>query len=82
MAVSIETEPGFKAGKPVTLFRDNYVPLTTNDGQPWDIHPDGKRFLMIKTAAASDDESVAATPQKINIVLNFFEELKRRAPAD
>ena len=82
MAVSIETGSGFEPGKPITLFQDNYVQLTTNDGQPWDIHPDGNRFLMIKLAGASEGESAAAMPQKINIVLNFFEELKRLAPAD
>ena len=37
----------------------------------YDIHPDGQRFLMIK------DE---ATGSEINVVLNWFEELKRLVP--
>jgi len=48
----------------------------------WDIHPDGKRFLMIKPPAAAGSESTSAGPRKINIVLNWFEELKDRVPVD
>jgi Tol biopolymer transport system component len=82
MGVPVETDPGFKVGKPATLFQGNYVLLSTDDGQPWDIHPDGKRFLMIKPAAPSGGESTAETLHKINIVLNFFEELKEKAPLE
>ncbi len=39
----------------------------------WDISPDGKRFLMLKDAAVEGS-------RKINIVLNWFEELKQRVP--
>ena len=37
--------------------------------------PDGQRFLMLK----SSEEQPA--PTQINVVLNWFEELKRRVPA-
>ena len=40
----------------------------------FDVTPDGQRFLMIKAA-----ESESA-PAQINVVLNWFEELKRRDP--
>jgi amidase len=48
------------------------------DGHPWDVSPDGKRFLMIKEprSASSSDSS----PSKINVVLNWLEELKQRVP--
>jgi serine/threonine protein kinase len=78
MGVPVETGPTFKAGKPETLFRGTYVRMTTNDGQPWDIHPDGKRFLMMKEPEAV--ASANGSPRKINIVLNWFEELKQRVP--
>jgi hypothetical protein len=43
----------------------------------YDIHPDGKRFIMV-----SERKDAAATPrQQVNIVLNWFEELRRLAPA-
>ncbi|MBP1609554.1 MAG: serine/threonine protein kinase [Acidobacteria bacterium] len=78
MRVPVETEPAFSAGKPETLFRGAYVRFSTSDGQPWDISPDGKRFLMMK-----EPEAVApggGGPNKVNIVLNWFEELKQRVP--
>jgi len=78
MRVPVETEPAFSAGKPETLFRGAYVRFSTGDGQPWDISPDGKRFLMMK-----EPEAVApggGGPNKVNIVLNWFEELKQRVP--
>jgi hypothetical protein len=42
------------------------------------IHPDGKRFLMMKDVEPAGKP--AETPRKINIVLNWFEELKQRVP--
>ena len=39
------------------------------------IIPDGQRFLMLKTT----EQAQAAT--QINVVLNWFEELQRRVPA-
>jgi Tol biopolymer transport system component len=74
MAVDITTQPGFAAGTPRMLFEGKYAPApfpTTN----FDVSPDGQRFLMVKPG-----EQEAATTQ-INVVLNWFEELKRRVPA-
>jgi eukaryotic-like serine/threonine-protein kinase len=75
MAVDITTEPGFTAGKPRVLFEGHYVPppgTTPN----YDVSPDGQRFLMIKSNEAGE-----AAPAQINVVMNWFEELKRLAPA-
>jgi serine/threonine protein kinase len=74
MRVAVETQPTFKSGKPEVLFRGTYVGFYPSDF-PWDIHPDGKRFLMMKEAGAASAEG---GPRKINIVLNWFEELKQR----
>ena len=63
VSVRVETEPTFKPGKPTVLFRGAYVDLPGNDVTLWDISPDGKRFLMMKQAAAE-------APRKINIVVN------------
>ena len=43
-----------------------------------DISPDGKRFLMMKETGPT--ASAAGTPQKINIVVNWIEELRQRVP--
>ncbi len=83
MAVSVTTEPSFNiVGTPKMLFRGTYVSaLPGPDGTPWDIHPDGKRFLMMKPPVSTGAAPAAAAgPQKINIVLNWFEELKQRVP--
>jgi hypothetical protein len=78
MAVSVDTGPTFKAGKPEILFRGTYDQFNTSDVQPWDISPDGKRFLMVKEVGSP--ASPEGGPHKINIVLNWFEELKQRVP--
>jgi serine/threonine protein kinase len=78
MAVGVETEPTFNPGKPKVLFKGSYlsaeVPL---DHTIWDIHPNGKKFLMIKPPVAAGE---AEAPRKIIIVTNWIEELKRRVP--
>ena len=71
IAVPVETEPTFKPGKPTILFRGPYS-HNLPDWSTWDISPDGKRFLMLKSA----DENT----HKIVVVLNWFEELKQRVP--
>jgi Tol biopolymer transport system component len=81
MAVAVEIEPTFKVGKPETLFRGTYIPFSPLEGHPWDIsRPDGKRFLMLKEVASTVKPAAAKTTQKINIVVNWFEELKQRVP--
>ncbi|MGA8607984.1 MAG: protein kinase [Candidatus Sulfotelmatobacter sp.] len=74
MAVDISTQPSFTAGKPHMLFEGHYVP-PPGTAPNYDVSPDGQRFLMIKPSEAGD-----AAPSQINVVLNWFEELKRRAP--
>jgi serine/threonine-protein kinase len=75
MAVPVETKPDFKPGKQRVLFRGSYYrPWTGSEIIYWDIDPKGKRFLIVKDAKKAVDEA----PRKINIVVNWFEELKRR----
>jgi Tol biopolymer transport system component len=81
MAVPVETEQGFKPGKPEELFRGTYTAYSlVTYANAWDISPDGKRFLMMKGAGVFGSD--AAGPRKINIVLNWDEELKQRVPVD
>jgi len=74
MAVDITTQPGFAAGNPRMLFEGQYVP-TPGTVPNYDVSPDGERFLMLK----STDREQAA-PTQINVVLNWFEELKQKVP--
>jgi serine/threonine protein kinase/Tol biopolymer transport system component len=79
MAVSVKTEPTFSPETPKTMFRGTYAEYTLRSFfSNWDVSPDGKRFIMIKEAAPS--ASAGGGPRKINIILNWFEELKQRVP--
>jgi len=73
IAVETTTQPTFSADKPKVLFAGQYVPslLTMSN---YDVSPNGQRFVMIK----EDDQ--AATATQINVVLNWFEELKEKVP--
>ena len=79
MAVPVDTKSTFSAGKPRMLFQGMYV-TGTGQSPAWDISPDGKRFLMIKRLVSTAAAPAAGVPRKINIVLNWFEELKARVP--
>jgi len=70
MSVAVETRSTFKAGTPRLLFENRGYAGLGN----YDVAPDGQHFLMIM------QEDAAATPNELNVVLNWTEELKRRAP--
>jgi eukaryotic-like serine/threonine-protein kinase len=74
MVVDISTQPGFAAGAPRVVFEGRYelAPFPISN---YDVSPDGQRFLMLKPV-----EQEQAAPTQINVVLNWFEELKRRVP--
>ena len=75
MAVDIATEPTFTAGIPRELFKNKYA--ATMPVRDYDITPDGHRFLMVQGAGQS-----AEAVTQINVVLNWFEELKRLVPTN
>ena len=73
LRVPIETGPPLVVGKPDVLFADVY--RRSDAGPPdYDVSPDGRRFLMVKPG----DEELA--PKPMHIVLDWFEELRRRVP--
>jgi serine/threonine-protein kinase len=76
MAVDIATQPSFAAGKPRMLFQGPYErsPATSPN---YDVSPDAQRFLMLKPADTGE-----SGPTQINVVVNWFEELKRRVPTE
>jgi len=72
MAVRVTTHPTFSAEKPRLLFEWPYdADLWAWDAN-YDVAPDGQRFLMIK---GSEDST------QLNVILNWFEDLKRRIPS-
>jgi Tol biopolymer transport system component len=83
MAVPVGTEPTFKPGRAEIVLR-GYPPTSFwGDIQSgWDIHPDGKRFLMLKPVEPTGMASEGEAPRRIHVVLNWFEELKQRVPKE
>ncbi len=80
MGIDITTEPAFAFGNEQALGMRGFV-AAAGPTRPYDITPDGQRFLMVFPADQAD--SVAETPdEQINVVLNWFEELKDRVPTD
>jgi len=71
MAVSYSMNPKFSAELPRVLFEGDYVNVF---GRSYDVSPDGRRFLLLK----SSEEPSRQT--QLNVVTNWFEELKRKAP--
>ena len=61
--------------KPQLLFEGRYDPAGTY-GRRYDLAPDGERFLMTQLIEPSPP------PAQYNIVLNWFEELKRLVPTN
>jgi serine/threonine-protein kinase len=74
MAVDITTEPTFTHGNPKLLFEGPYVKAGFSSA--YDVTPDAQRFLMIKES----EQQLAVT--ELNVVLNWFEELKRLVPTN
>jgi serine/threonine protein kinase len=77
MVVKVETDPEFKSGKPEVLFRGKYV--QSGNRATWAIGRDG-RFLMMKAVENTGKAPAAESPRKINVVLNWIEELKQNVP--
>jgi serine/threonine protein kinase/Tol biopolymer transport system component len=74
LAVEVATQQGFTAGKPRMLFEGKYEPAPATFPN-YDVSADGQRFLMLKLV-----EQAEAAPTQMNVVLNWFEELKQKVP--
>ena len=82
MAVEYEKKPTFtKKGTPRMIIQNKYISFTHN-APNWDIHPDGKCFLMLKEYDAESETDTNVTSRKINVVLNWLEDLKKNVPVD
>ena len=77
MTVSFESDPTFVPGNPEGLFEARYLFWTPTRRRPFDISPDGERFLMIREGQLASESTAGS---QIVVVLNWFEELNNRAP--
>jgi dipeptidyl aminopeptidase/acylaminoacyl peptidase len=67
MSVQVKSTPTFSAGKPAELFEADF--------SEYAVAADGQHFIML-----SEKKTETSTMQ-INLVLNLFDELKRRLPS-
>jgi len=79
MGIDITTDAAFAFGNEQALGMGGFFIPTDLPTRPYDITPDGQRFLMVFPADQADSVAESADEQ-INIVLNWFEELKERVP--
>ena len=76
MSVDLNTESGLPVGKPRMLFDRAPSESALNSGQwghTYAVLPDGNRFLFVSNAPRPE-------VRELKVVLNWFEELKRRVP--
>jgi hypothetical protein len=74
MAVSVRLTPTFVASPPRMLFEGRYG--ATAIVRPYDVSPDGQRFLMVKQR-----ERPPLFASQMILVQNWVDELKARVPA-
>jgi serine/threonine-protein kinase len=72
MGVTITSEEPLQASRPQPLFEASYDDAGVAI-RGYDITPDGQSFIVVR----SERVSVAT---QVHVILNWFEELKRRAP--
>jgi Tol biopolymer transport system component len=77
MAVAITVSKGITTARPRPLFRYADLYRMSGTATAYDIHPDGKRFIMVSQPAAPASDQPR---HQVNVVLNWFEELKRIVP--
>lgn len=79
MSAAVVGGPPFKAGTPMKVFDAPDSAYFAFAGRAYDVSPDGRRFLLIKTAAGAER---AAAPASMTVVQGWFDELRRRVPVN
>jgi Tol biopolymer transport system component len=74
MAVDVTTQPTFQASTPRVLLEGGFRLVAGALGPTYDVSADGLRFLMVQ----GNDTNLT----QMNVVLNWFEELKRLVPTN
>ena len=69
----VDAGESLQFGQPEMLFAGDFV-WSSSHARQYDVAPDGQRFLMMKPEEGS--------PQRIHVVLNWFEDLKRLVPTE
>ena len=74
-SVPVSTKGGVTVRRPSLLFEGEFSGGSLTPGIPaYDVAPDGQHFIMV--TSTSDVES----PSRLDVVVNWVEDLRRRAP--
>jgi len=80
VAVPVQPGPGFVAGTSHVVVEGSFVTTIPGiSGRMYDVSRDGQRFLLLKSLQG---DKQAAMPPQIVVITNWFEELRRRVPAN
>ena len=79
VAAPIAYEPTLSVGPPRRLFESDAY-LWAALGRAWDVDPSGERFLMIRAPAQAAGAEPASL--RVDVVVNWVEELKSRVPTE
>jgi hypothetical protein len=82
VVVTVDTASGFSFGNPQPAVPGGLPGIVTTSSGSYDITPDGSAFLAVAPASASGPLRATIEPQEIHVVVNWFEELKRKAAAN
>ena len=78
----LETEPRFRMTTANSITIEGFV--NNQHYRDFDVMPDGSAWIVLESADSAADAPAPtqpAAPDRIDVVLNWFEELERRAPA-
>jgi serine/threonine-protein kinase len=79
LSIKLENGTGLKLGKEAVVFKEPQgfeflkPGLGSSGRETYDVHPDGQRFLFVVKKKREQK-------MKVDVILNFFEELKRKVP--
>ena len=73
MAVDVMLSTSIAFGKPRVLFEGSYI-FGPTESQGFDVSRDGRRFLMLKPERRFE-------PIPLNVIVNWFDDVRRRVPA-
>ncbi len=80
MMAPIETDPALIVDNSVPLFDGPYRQIEEQRSRPYDIAPNGQRFLMLKEIEGINTD--ASDETAIILVQNWAEELKKLFPGN
>ena len=81
MAVAYAADPTFTPSRPEPLFEAPYRMVAFDRFRPWDISPDGERFLMLKEQEAAPDRGRGGPGRAaLVVVTDWFDELAAQVP--